>query len=507
MKLVCIGLFLAPALGLALPPEALIAQGSVPSKKGQPDPNVQIADTLEDQITRDGRLNGILWSIGDPMFRAAVDDGVIKNPPDFPSLREAYRVARALHAEYLIYLTAATQKDGSIDGAITIYQGSRQVWHNSQRTGLQNPSGTDVNGTILAITSNWINLMDAGPLKGFAVTPVISTPPPEPGEIKTPPPSAVPTIAPPPMTTPSNKGTDNTELFHTVDGFIKTGDLSDAVQALRDGVDTAPLDLERRRRLCETLLLAGEPVLAAQEARRGAVLLPQGGVLRLIAIRAWLLAGQGSEAQNDLNELASHSPGGADPLLLAEVALFQMKVSSAIDTLDSVIQTKATPDAYYFRALAKGLQGDDAGVQADLAQIGSDGSPARYTIATSILDASVQTVGDEVRALLNDVAVKPSGDVGDGLKFQIGRTTATLDFLQGIQPDPLHKHSQARRILAYNLLQQSLGDIQEFLSTRNDDTLSDARLNFSEALRNFSGAREDFLGEAKGTANDRPATG
>jgi hypothetical protein len=478
----------------------LIAQGNVPPKKGQADQNVLIADSLMDGITKDGRLNGVLWSLGDPMFRAAVSDGLIKNPAEYPSIRDALRVEKGIHAEYLLWVTA-TEKDGSIHADLALIKGSKLVWRNAQNATFQTAGRPDTNGTIMAVTTSWINMLDDGPLKDFAVTPVLATPPPDAGLLK--PTPTTPTV---PVDTTA-KASDDVLLFRTVDGLLKNGHVSDAVQTLRDAVDAAPMDLDRRRRLCETLLVAGQPVLAAQEARRGAAVLPQGGVLRLIAIRAWLLAGQGDEAQNDLNELASHSANGTDPLLMAQVAMFQMNVSSAIEMLDGVIHAKPQGEDYYFRALAKGLQGDEAGVQADLPRIGSDDAGGRYPIATAILDASVKKVGDEVRNVLNQAGVKDASDVSDGLKFQIARATATLDFLQGAQPDSIHKHSHARRILAYNLLLQSLSSVQDYLQTHNDDSMSDARLNFGEALRNFAGARDDFLNESKGTASERTDSG
>lgn len=478
-------------------PDALVVQGYLPAKKGETDANVLCSDILADEINKGGKLNPILWSIGDPIFRAAIDDGIIKNPSSKPSLGDAMKVQRILKADYMVWVEA-TRVGDQIKGVVTFYKGGKALWTDTQQQGLTNQGKFDPIGTLHAICHTWATLSDSGPLQKLQTSPPIPTPPPDPGKL--------PNQTQDPVAPPPSKPVNNTSLFDEANRLRKEGKLAQAIGALREGVDAAPMDVDRRKALVEMLLSAGEPVLAAQEARRAAQLVPEPMMFRSLAAKAWLQAGNGEEAQTDLNELAAHQPGGLDRVLNAQACLFQLKITQAIEMLDAQVAAKPSNDAYFFRSIAKALQSDEKGAVEDAMKAGDSADALRYATAMAILDNTVPKVADELRTLLDQASIKSAKELADAVSFQTTRAQATRALLQNIKPDLSHKSSHERRVLAYNLLIQCLSDLRDYMDSHNDDTLSDSRINLGEALKHFNGAKADFLAESKGSgANDRPA--
>ncbi|MEQ1934608.1 MAG: tetratricopeptide repeat protein, partial [Fimbriimonadaceae bacterium] len=126
----------------------------------------------------------------------------------------------------------------------------------------------------------------------------------------------------PPVAPPKAEKVDNTELMSQVMKLMGKGDKAGAITLLRDAVDVAPLDLERRRALVNVLLAAGYYQEAAGQARRAATILPDVVPLSLLAARAWLAAGFVEQAEVDLKEAVSREPDGAETrTLLGEVCL------------------------------------------------------------------------------------------------------------------------------------------------------------------------------------------
>ena len=477
-------------------PDAIVVQGYTSVKKGETDNNILCSDILADEINQAGKLNPILWSVGDPIFRAAMDDGIIKNPPAKPTLADAFKVEKILKADYVIWVESVRNGD-SVKGTVTFYKGTKLLWTDTQQTGLANKGKFDQIGTLRALCHTWASLSDQGPLHDLQKLPQVPNPPPDPGKLPV-------QNDPPPLPT---KSSDNTALFEQANGLKRDGKLAQAISVLRDGVDSAPMDAERRKALVVMLLDAGEPILAAQEARRAAQLLPDAAAFRVLAVRAWLQAGNGQEAQTDLNELAASHPGGMDRVLNAQALLFQFKITPAIELLDAQNAAKPSGDAFFYRGIGKALQSDEKGAAQDAAKSGDASDPLRYATGMCILDATVPKVADELRGLLDQASIKKPSELADAVAFQVTRAQATKAFLQVVQSDASHKNSHGRRVLAYNLLIQCLSDLRDYLESRNDDTLSDARINLGEALKHFNGAKADFLAESKGSgANDRPAS-
>jgi tetratricopeptide (TPR) repeat protein len=278
---------------------------------------------------------------------------------------------------------------------------------------------------------------------------------------------------------------------------------------LRDAVDAAPQDVTRRVALVRTLLLLSQPELAAKEARRAAELLPDKIELRAMAARAWMQAGREDEAMADLNEAVARDPNSVETrTLLAEVNLSKGRPQQALEHLDAVLKEKPTGDIWFQHALCKAMLGKRDDVVSDLAEAkkaGMAASPqdvaARYGVAATLLDKSVTQIGNDVRSLMQRAQVRRTDpEVGQIATTQRDLTAAWAAFLDVLEVPQLHRSSHDRRVLAFNLLSQSLGDLGKFLSTNDEDSLAESRINLGEALKQYGLAQSSYKDEIGGIA-------
>ncbi|HJP83196.1 MAG TPA: hypothetical protein VJ835_06780, partial [Fimbriimonadaceae bacterium] len=337
----------------------LIIQEKMPDDR-LGDPNVAIANTMAEQLERAGVFAPVVWSYTDPIFRAATTDGLIKNPPEVPTIDQAQDAAKKLKVEYIIFVRAY-QFGNSVMGRIQLFKGGKLIWKDPAKgTELIDPSqkptpidGVDKNGkptkiypkpetiktedrpmsvmgpnglnledSALSLARTWTEYIKAGPMKGQAVQPKIQTPDPLPGtRTEVPVEAIIPKVKP---------AVDNKQLLADLDAMVRSGQSTSAILMLRDAVDAEPLDVERRIALVRTLLLVGQPELAAKEARRAAELLPERVELRAMAARAWMQAGREDEAMGDLNEAVARDPNSVETrMLLGEVNLMKLRPQQA----------------------------------------------------------------------------------------------------------------------------------------------------------------------------------
>jgi tetratricopeptide (TPR) repeat protein len=481
----------------------------------------------------------------DPIFRAAVSDDLIKNPNDDFKLPAAVAACSKLHAEYLL-VVSAYRENGQAYARAILYRNGKQIWKdpvqpsmivdpsksptdpadlqpettvikpNSKKqrqniptktvsptmkkidfvlVGVHGPRGLDIAETSRSQGRTWTEMLAAGPLKGLAPHTRVATPEPAQGQA-------------PIDTGTAPKVVDNKALQANVAALNKDGRTAQAISVLRDAVDAEPMDLERRTMLINALLATHQSELAAREARRAAELMPDKIALRAMAARAWLQVGNKDEAQLDLNEAVARDPDSVETrTLLAELCLAQNKAQNALEHLDKAVAQKPTGDVLFKRALAKALLGDDKGASEDLAKakeagLGSDPSEAiaRYGFAVEVFDTAVKSAGDDLRSLFARALVRRSEPEVEALANDQAKLIASRSvFLSALVPPAGHKQSHERRILAHNLLAQSVIDLQSFIKSGDEDTLADARINLGEALKQLTSARAAYTAEADGT--------
>lgn len=471
-------------------------QAIMPDDK-TPHAKVEVGDALAQELYTAGRVSPIVWSLTDPIFRAAVNDGLIRNPSDNPSMKQVRAAQRKLKIDLVLFITAYQDGD-QLHAAAELYKGDKPIWKDQKDMSVTLSGHFDQDGAIKSLARTWAQILGQDPFKPYAPSPERQTPEPDPGSV--PKPADVQTPLAP-------KASDNKSLFAEADRLLKNGEGSKGVGLLRDAVDAAPDDIERRQGLAEYLLKVHKPELAATEARRACQTAPNNLALRMLAARAWMEAGRPDEAQSDLNEVVARDPEGAGAReLLGEAALWQLKAPAAIDHFDAAIKDKPTPELYLYRSLARAVGGDSAASGDDLAQVkglDEEGTDARYTFSVLILDKAFSQITDELKPLYQAAVSKPGKDVSDGADYQSKRLSALVAIFQALPIPKSHAKSNDRRILALNLLNESISDVGAYIDAPNDDTMSDARINLGEAMKQMAAAQDEYKSEQEQSSGER----
>jgi tetratricopeptide (TPR) repeat protein len=516
----------------------LIIQEKVPQDR-LGDPNVAIANTMAEQLERAGVFAPVVWSYTDPIFRAATTDGLIKNPPEVPSIEQAQDAAKKLKVEYIIFVRAY-QFGNSVMGRLQLFKGGKLIWKDpvkgtelidpSQKPtpidgvdkngkptkiypkpetiktddrpmSVMGPDGLDLEDSALSLARTWTEYIKAGPMKGQAVQPKIQTPDPLPGtRTEVPVEAIIPKVKP---------AVDNKQLLADLDAMVRSGQSTSAILMLRDAVDAEPLDVERRIALVRTLLLVGQPELAAKEARRAAELLPERVELRAMAARAWIQAGREDEAMGDLNEAVARDPNSVETrMLLGEVNLMKLRPQQALENLDAVLKEKPSAEAWFKHALCQALMGKKDEALADLTKAqqlglgaGSQEVAIRYDMTLDVLDRRITQLGDDLRSLFSEAQVhRTDPDVKKRFEESGAIVLAWSGLISASATPNIHRSSHDRRLLALNLLTQCLSDLGGYLVTNDEGTYADARINLGEALKQFAAAQTAYRSEIGGTA-------
>jgi tetratricopeptide (TPR) repeat protein len=518
----------------------LIVQEMVrPDRVG--DPNVAIANSMAEAVEKEGLYAPVVWSLTDPIFRAAMAEGLRADPEKVPDLDQAQAVAKRLKLEYVLYVRAY-QFGNSVMGRAMLFKGGKLIWKDPEKgtelmdpdqkleatqttnkkgqvtktipkpatiqtddrpMSVMGPGGLLLEDSALSLVRTWVSLMKGGPLKGQAIQPKILTPDPLPGtKTNVPSEGFIP---------PVKDKVDNKQLFADLDAMIRGGQTIPGILMIRDAVDAEPQDVDRRIALVRTLLLVGQAELAAKEARRAAELIPERAELRAMAARAWMQAGREDEAMADLNEAVARDPNSVDTrMLLAEVNLAKLRPAQAMEHLDAILKEKPTADAWFKKALCHTLLGNKDGVAEDLAKAkeaglssNSQDQASRYNLTLDTLDKAIMQMGTDLRAAMNQAQVQRTApEVKQSFNLANSQIGAWTAFLGGAGAPGLHRASHDQRVLALNLLTQSLGDFGTYLASNDMDMLADSRINLGEALKQYTTAQASYQKEIGGIAKN-----
>ena len=114
----------------------------------------------------------------------------------------------------------------------------------------------------------------------------------------------------------------------------------------------------------------------------------------------------------------------------------------------------------------------------------------------TVFDGAVQGAFDGVRNLLPSVALGTNAqDLAGALTKTQNAAVASAAFLSSWQASKIHTPSHERRILALKLLAQACGEVVAYLSKRDDEALTDARIDLGEAMKQYKSAKDLFVGE------------
>ena len=492
-------------------PAVLIVQAPV-AFDDEHNPNVPIALFLSQELMAGGKVAPIVWGMEDPIFRAAVEEKIVRDSRGVPSLVDVLDAAGKLKADY-VFVISAWIAGPLVRARATLFRRGSVAWFdpNSETPGMSNataqkwatdalarplPPGTiareftvsmaDPENAVRSLARTWSMLLSNEAFRNLPTSPRVVTPDAAPGQA---PVAALPTPI---------KQVENKELMVSVDGLVKDRQSHAAVNMLRDAIDTEPMDAERRRRLIEVLLVMDRPELAAREARAAADLLRERPHFWGLAARAWLEAGRVDEAQADLNELVARAPENLEArLLMGEVRLRMLDARGALDHLTAAIEQSPSKEAYFLRSVANAMIGNAEAALKDhaLSNEFNLGEPlsaqARYALVASLADQFGVQAGSELRDLIPIARVRPKDpEVAARIEARWMQVVGVMALLAREQPPTVHKQSYELQDLALKLLAQTLGDFRNFLKTGEDGLLSDATINLGEALKNLAAARE-----------------
>jgi tetratricopeptide (TPR) repeat protein len=478
------------ALSHAGPTRILVVQ--IPLNTADQESQVYLCDFLANELTTEAKSVPIVYGMSDPLFRDAVYGNRLKAPPEKPTLEQATSIARSLDAEYLL-IVEARMVGPRIKAQGRLVKNGKVVWKDANELTVTIGNKNSSDDAARSVAHTWSTKMASGPLGTAVVATVAPTPDPTAGQTP-----VVPTLI-----VPSAPKVDNESLRRQLNSLIATGQLNDALLVARDTVDEAPLDGPRRQELVRVLGVLNEPRLAATEARRAADLQPENLELRLLAARAWLAAGDNDEAQSDFNEAVARNPNSPETrLLLGELSLVKGAPETALPHLDAAIKVQPSFVAFYERAICRALLGGADGVTRDLGEAAKQTPPQPETTRRmavlalrSISTATTQSI-DALRSLISRAAVRPKDvEVRDALETQTRQTKSRSSFLEAAALDVDLKDARNRYALCQSMILQVLSDIQAFVRDGSDDSLTDARIDLGEAIKQAAAAKAALAGK------------
>jgi tetratricopeptide (TPR) repeat protein len=440
------------------------------------------------EIEQDGRLTPVAWALTDVIFRTAVGERLISGSSEWPK-QEAMpklRVGYALEVAAFLY-------ENEVWTSAALYKGTKEIWRDEIRTWQsQIQTEFDSENARRSIARTWVQVLAGGPLKDLPKRRRAATPAPLPGVAlqndPTPPPSPA----------------ETKQILIEAMRLLSAKKHAEAINFLRDAVDAQPLDPERREGLIEALLQIGEYELAADEARRAAKLAPEKIGFWVAAARAWMEAGRGDQAEQDLNEAVSRQPESPETrLLLAEVQILAGRPLLSAEHLSHVLSQLPTAYAYRMRAFAHGAQGLGDAAMRDVSaatQAETAETPAQALRRQRLCVRAGLTLAEawatQTRDLIPRIRVGQDKDQTRAEWERLRACAESLDSLMAGVPWPeAHRGSSEKLRLALKLLLLSATDLRGSLDRPDEDALTEATINLGEAFRAIRAGQEDLARE------------
>ena len=489
--------FITPFLLLALGglasatiPKVLIIQNSAGTQTDNGP--ILLGDALAQALEEDGKLDPIVWSDSDPVFRAALLDGRIKGSITNPTVADVQSAAKALGCDYVMAITVSMKGTG-VSGHLDFLKGTQSIWSDSETMDPKRATSGDLDNAVRSVARTWSVHLTQGPLRKFASEPSPPVaPPPAQGQA----PRVSATVD------PVHQQPDSTKALAEYQALMAAKKVTEATTTLREAIDASPLDANLRIAFIQHLSKLGRNPEAAAEATRASLLIPDSSELRALAAQAFIDTGQSAQAETQLNEALARNPDDVPTrTMIADMDLGALKPQAALEHIDAAMKKAPSKDLAFRRALADALIGDGGAVTSDLAQATQltnwTGSVDQtYVRCMRALDHGLdQGIGD-LRSLVQRATVKRQDpEVAKAIDDQIAIVQARQALLSGWNPPSAHKSSHGKRVLALNLLSEFLSGLKAFLSDGSEDTLSDANINLGEAVKQFTSAREALATE------------
>ena len=519
--LAALGLVSTAAWAQTKIPSVLIVQAYAP-RVNDVDPNLTLDSYIAGMMEEEGRVLPIVWSLSDPVFRGLVEDGEIERFTPLPTEKQIREVAGRLKVDYVLTI-AGIKEDGQVKPLAQLYRGteSREIWsfgrveqdrkyrpvvvidgkRDEQRTkeliekygsgaSFSQAMVVTINGfpdwesTSRSVARTWLELLAASAWSKHPPHPRVKDPVEVPGSNTQPQGLIIAAAA-------------DDSVLAKADELIAEGRPDMAIMVLRDAIDIAPFEPKRRLKLAQLLLNQGLYEDAAREARRAAKLSPQHVDLWLMSAKAWLLARNPEEAQNDVNEaLARNANQAATQDVLGEIYVLTGRFEEAIVAFTKSIETAPKPSAIIGRAIAYAMAGQAEKCTEDLGRLGTT-TPASilaaYNMVIPLADQGMDVLGAELRELMPAIRLNPKSPevIARAARAQ-ARAEGLARLIESFPVPERHKNSHDGRNLAHKLLAQSAQETLDFAKTGDSDLGSEAAISLGEALKLLPNIREMF---------------
>ena len=448
-----------------------------------PESATSIAHFLAGELDQDGRVTPIVWSLADPMFRAASESGVIRNSKREPTGDDVKDAAQKLRAAYIITIVEE-KREGVLWATLELYRtgSTNPIYKNTRNLAVSIGDRLDWENAARSHAHFWFSALTEGPFKKLK---------PKPKPVEDPVVDAQPT---------ADVFPTDPKAIETANSKISSGDFSGALVVLRDAVDADPANFEKRKSLISLYEKLGYTSLLASEARRASLIFPDQVELRLIAVRSWMQLDRLEDATADLNAFLSRKANDAQALcLLGDLLIAKQEPELAIEPYTKSLEIVPCYGARFGRALAYALIGKSEECTKDLVALGkvSDSEiAASYPVAVQNLERAVETLGAKLRQVLQQARVSSGNAENIQAATDCMRLAESLASLTSkILVPSKHQQSHLRRDLAQKLLVQASGEALAFAKSGEEDTGSDAAISLGDALKQLSEIRKQYESE------------
>ena len=500
----CFGLLAGAFIVRAQAPLCLVGQAAAVNGSAIIDLMIPLANEIDSV----GQLHTSIYAMEDSVVREAFMAGKIKKPDRFYKLEDVLAAAKAVNAPYAIWIEGQNSnlkvgKDTQkvLNCHLILFKGGRKIWENTDTQAVSISKDANTEDTIRSVMSSFTSKMEIGPLKGFAKYPKTTVP--LEGTVGK---GQAPII---PETNDDDPVlNDWIAIQEKVKEAEAAGKGRTAEMLLRDAIDAAPADPLRRKALIEFLErtqqidAAVDVTISAAEALGDPTLISKAARI--------LLDNNRIEQANEIvkDAIASDPNNPAIQLLQAELRMRAAMPDQALKHLENALKTKPTSEGFLLRAISRALLGAEDGVKLDLDRALKDDPQilnVQYQRIGAILDAAWEVEGPDLRSLLQKATLKrTSEEVAEGVDSQERMAKACLALLGENAANAKFEKSHGLRLLALNLLIQTITELRHYIANGDKASLDEATTDLGETLKTLSEAKEQFSKESTDARNSNP---
>lgn|GEM_PF-4053589 len=468
----------------------------------------------------------IAWSLSDPIFRSAVQSGKLNLLGSTVPLKNAFSAAKYLRCEYVLVVETKLNQ-GQLLSKSQLYDHEHLIWVDPEAVDAPAPkmAGTNLNrikltkeqrqqieneraadrkrmnqyqstvgyrstalelngsaneeGTSASLARTLVTVLDSGPFRAMAVNLVTPDPGAAPGPVSL-------IESSPEIPVAQDKATFQANLADAE----KSAHPDIILTVLRDGVDSAPFDVDRRILLVKNLIFQNEISVAAAEAKSACDLSPKSVKLHLLKGETDLRLGQANDAASEAQIALTLEPQNNEALILqARSLLGQGKLNEAITIFSSASQASSTGNNLAYLAVCQAISGDDKNAQVTWATAVAKKESVSYPDLVAMVDDSSLAASARLRDLFTAAITKnPQVDVKSETNKIQAVETAEFNLVSLFSPDQEYQKSNDSRVLALTLLIQTASELALYNSSRSDEDLSAGRISLGESIHQLKTA-------------------